>query len=160
MSLCKIMWLKAPRNLRKLTQTSKGSIVGPFSSILLKHFWHFIPHAVFNKSSAISLQTSKHSQILSLQDNRGKYYSEADLTAPESQGKGFTQSVPQLWQESRYFLPTKQPPKAHFFHLYTGLTLQRLTATGSEHQLCFSWHSLEVFLVLTCNSVLEHIVQF
>lgn len=66
-----------------------------------------MPYIVFNKFGAILLQTSKHSQLLALRDNRGKYYSVADLMAPESQGKGFIQLVPKPWQESRYFHPTK-----------------------------------------------------
>lgn len=66
-----------------------------------------MPHIVFNKFGAIPLQTSKHSQLLALQDNRGKYYSVADLMVPESQGKGFIQLVPKLWQEFRYFHFTK-----------------------------------------------------
>lgn len=55
-----------------------------------------MPHIVFNKSGAIPLPTSKRSQLLALQDNKGKYDSVADLMAPESQGKGFIQLVPQL----------------------------------------------------------------
>lgn len=53
-------------------------------------------HIVFNKSGAIPLQTSKHSQSLTIHDNRSKYYSVAHSTAPESEGKGFIQSHTEL----------------------------------------------------------------
>lgn len=89
--------IKSPKKPEKtLTRTPKGSIIDPFSSIPLKHSWHFMPHIVFNKSGAIPLPTSKRSQLLALQDNKGKYDSVADLMAPESQGKGFIRLVPQL----------------------------------------------------------------